>query len=114
MGISCMPTGRLAGCVFLCVARGALDRQGTYRIVRRTCKRENRTFTRCLAGYLFPCLACCVLERQGIYRRSQERWYRNKPYAICLLGPLRTEKHLWCITSAAIAVAIVIGITRCM
>ena len=34
--------------------------------------------------------------------------------AICLLGPLRTEKHLWRITSAAIAVAMVTGITRCM
>ena len=34
-------------------------------------------------------------------------------WAICLLGPLRTEKHLWRITSAAIAVAMVTGITRC-
>ena len=34
--------------------------------------------------------------------------------AICLLGPLRTEKHLWRITSAAIAVAMVTGIIRCM
>ena len=33
---------------------------------------------------------------------------------ICLHGPLGTEKHLWRITSAAIAVAMVTGITRCM
>ena len=36
------------------------------------------------------------------------------PNQICLLGPLRTEKHLWRMASAAIAVAMVTGITRCM
>ena len=40
-------------------------------------------------------------------------WHPPPP-PICLLGPLRTEKHLWRMTSAAIAVAIVTGITRCM
>ena len=36
------------------------------------------------------------------------------PPPICLLGPLRTEKHLWRRTSAAIAVAMVTGITICL
>ena len=33
---------------------------------------------------------------------------------ICLLGPFRTGKHLWCITPAAIAVTMVTGITICL
>ena len=46
--------------------------------------------------------------------RSLDIFDFSSETAICLLGPLRTEKHLWRITSAAIAVAMVTGIARCM
>ena len=48
----------------------------------------------------------------------REIWTTNenisRAKAICLLGPFRAEKHLWRITSAAIAVVMVTGITGCM
>ena len=38
----------------------------------------------------------------------------NGKYQSVSSGISVPEKHLWCITSAAIAVAMVTGITRCM
>ena len=54
--------------------------------------------------------------KQKVFQFMTYELYRRDtpPPPFCLLGPLRTEKHLWRMTSAAIAVAIVTGITRCM
>ena len=54
------------------------------------------------------------LKQKAFQFMTYELYRRDTPPPICLLGPLRTEKHLWRMTSAAIAVAIVTGITRCM
>ena len=54
------------------------------------------------------------LKQKGFQFMTYELYRRDTPHQICLLGPLRTEKHLWCMTSAAIAVAMVTGITRCV
>ena len=55
-------------------------------------------------------------EKVELHHAIQELWEERRQMepTICLLGPLRTEKHLWRIMSAAIAVAMVTGITRCM
>ena len=56
------------------------------------------------------------LKQKAFQFMTYEQYRRDTPPPppICLLGPLRTEKHLWRMTSAAIAVAMVTGITRCM
>ena len=55
------------------------------------------------------------LKQKAFQFMTYELYRRDPPpFPICLLGPLCTEKHIWRMTSAAIAVAIVTGITRCM
>ena len=53
------------------------------------------------------------LKQKAFQFMTYELYRRDTPTP-CLLGPLRTEKHLWRMTSAANAVAMVTGITRCM